>query len=273
MHVIMAGNPGVGKSAILNSLVGSCEFTSGISLGSGRTRVLKTVSRNGVKYSDTPGLADTEMRERAAGEISKAFESGGKIKLIFVVLTVAGRVRTDDLATINIVLKAIEDVGIDTKQKYSIIVNMCGSRLLQMLQDKDNRAKIEIPFEVGRKVSHIGYMPLVSDAQEAENYMLSNDITDKYMSFVNDAPVFKLKSNSGLTVRAEGYKETADSLAKQLEDLYRTLEEVKEKRKDPRFWVKVALKMYDSESDIRVILDLFNEMDNKAPFIMRLKKL
>lgn len=36
MHIIVLGNPGVGKSTILNSLIGKVVFSSGVSVGTGR---------------------------------------------------------------------------------------------------------------------------------------------------------------------------------------------------------------------------------------------
>lgn len=268
MHVVVAGNPGVGKSAILNSLIGSVKFSSGLSYGSGKTKVLHTVRKGGTKYSDTPGLGDTKMRERAADEISKAFQAGGEFKLIFVVLTDAGRVRPADQATIKIILQAIEEVGVDTTFKYSIIVNKCGPKMLEGLEKKENRAKIEIPFQVGRKLKHIGYMPLVPDAIEAEDYLLSSNVSNEYVSFVNHAPVFKLKSNNGLRVKADVYRETAESLAQQLEELYETLQEVQKKKKDPRFWLKLAISMSAREKGV---LELFDEIGSRAPIILSLK--
>ncbi|KAI0557687.1 50S ribosome-binding GTPase [Gracilaria domingensis] len=54
-HVIVAGNPGSGKSSILNCIIGDLVFESGISLGSGLTTALHTKEISGVLYSDTPG--------------------------------------------------------------------------------------------------------------------------------------------------------------------------------------------------------------------------
>ena len=54
-NILMVGNPGVGTSTILNSLVRTIKFASGITAGTGLTEVLQVVDHNGTKYMDTPG--------------------------------------------------------------------------------------------------------------------------------------------------------------------------------------------------------------------------
>lgn len=40
-HILFVGNPGTGKSTLLNSLVGSAVFKSGVSFGGGLTSYLQ----------------------------------------------------------------------------------------------------------------------------------------------------------------------------------------------------------------------------------------
>lgn len=50
-HVVFVGNPGVGKSTLLNSLVGSAVFKSGLSTGSGLTQSFQWhEDKLGVRY-------------------------------------------------------------------------------------------------------------------------------------------------------------------------------------------------------------------------------
>jgi len=120
----LIGNPGVGKSVILNGLVGSVVFASGLSYGRGLTSCLqKHTVRGGNTYCDTPGLSDTMMRERAAEEIGRALRQGGVFKIIFVMTLEAGRVRPDDNATRKLVLEAAPEIGF----RYSILINKVSS--------------------------------------------------------------------------------------------------------------------------------------------------
>ena len=54
--IIAVGNPGVGKSCILNSLAGEKLFESGLSIGTGKTYELDIKrSKTGHQFIDTPG--------------------------------------------------------------------------------------------------------------------------------------------------------------------------------------------------------------------------
>merc|ERR1712107_927651 len=100
-NLVMVGNPGTGKSTLLNGLIGKYEFKSGVSFGKGLTSRLDKHEHNNVVYMDTPGLADTEMREEAATAIHEAMMQGGNYKIIFVVNLEAGRVSPEDVTTMS----------------------------------------------------------------------------------------------------------------------------------------------------------------------------
>lgn len=64
-------HPGTGKSTILNGLVDSPKFNSGMSITTGLTETLQRCDLDGISYFDTPGLNDVDKRKQAGAEIDK----------------------------------------------------------------------------------------------------------------------------------------------------------------------------------------------------------
>ena len=134
-HVIFAGNPGTGKSSMLNSIVGRAEFRSGYSVGRGMTALLQKVLHNNTIYADTPGLADIERKEQAAAEIKQILLEARKLTLIFVVTLEAGRVRPSDLLTIQVILKSM--VNTVTKNRFGIVINKVSANAVKHINPEN----------------------------------------------------------------------------------------------------------------------------------------
>jgi GTP-binding protein EngB required for normal cell division len=111
----MFGNPGVGKSTLLNALMDQedgadhTRFKSGVSVdGSGITREAQEVVIGDQIFIDTPGLADPYAREQAGAQITAALKKNAKYKMCFVLTLQSGRIVAQDMTTLCAVLKAIE---------------------------------------------------------------------------------------------------------------------------------------------------------------------
>lgn len=127
MSIIGIGNPGVGKSTILNAIAGECLFQTGISWGPGLTYELDIKERDGRTFIDTPGLADHSRRKVASEAISMALKKGGPYKILFITSTSSGRVIEEDVVTMKLILDAAPEIG----RNFGIIVNMCSCRITE----------------------------------------------------------------------------------------------------------------------------------------------
>eukprot|EP00111_Clytia_hemisphaerica_P014905 TCONS_00043884-protein len=142
-YVLFAGNPGSGKSTILNCLMTSRSpdplhesqrFKSGVAIASGMTYQLDKKEVCGVTYMDTPGLDDVNKRKQAAEAITKALRENGKYQVIFVVTLEAGRVKPADVATIQLILESAKEIT-----HYGVIFNKLSKPVMKKLTAKDGK--------------------------------------------------------------------------------------------------------------------------------------
>jgi GTP-binding protein EngB required for normal cell division len=213
---LLLGNPGTGKSTLVNCLVGQHVFNSGVSWGGGLTQEYQKHVVGDVAYMDTPGLADASIMEKAAEAINTALKQGGTYKLFFMVRLQAGRVVADDLVTVERVLDAISLPNIP----FSILVNNLPKRQYEAMTrfgpeyDKVaaliNRGKHQTPF--------IFFIPKFPQLDEVDNAIMK--LPDPVIEFLETrAPSVTIPQASVSHVNTDDFAENAKELKTELERL------------------------------------------------------
>ena len=187
--IVVIGNPGAGKSTILNGLAGEVLFESGVSIGDGMTYQLDERENARGTFFDTPGLADNTLREAAGKAISTALRKGGNFKILFFVMTEAGRVVRQDITTLRLVLDAVPEI----RNQYGIVINKLPKNVLKKLKLPGNAGNFltklftGIPDDRRCAQSNITYLPHSSDLDAEDNMLIDLDemITHNGESFTD----------------------------------------------------------------------------------------
>ena len=176
--IIVIGNPGAGKSTILNGLAGEVLFKSGISIGDGLTYQLDERENARGTFFDTPGLADNTHREAAGKAISTALRKGGNFKILFFVMTESGRIVRQDVTTLRLVLDAAPEI----ENHYGIVINKLPKNVAKALQNPEKggvfltKLFAGIPDHQRCAQSNITYLPFHSELDAEDNKLI--DLSD-----------------------------------------------------------------------------------------------
>lgn len=196
--VVVCGNPGVGKSTILSTLLSRSAFPSGTSLGRGFTSRFRVqpVHISGVTYNlvDTPGLEDVGGRANAAHQISAALAGPSILHLVFVVTLESGRVRPPDVATVSAVLTALREQSVPVSNCFSLIFNKLeASTYEHLLRDNRNLSSYLEPFRKVAKISVENTLALTIEYESmgADNSILSSDARNRLHTFISRSPTIK----------------------------------------------------------------------------------
>jgi hypothetical protein len=223
--ILFCGNPGVGKSSLCNSIFQKKAFESGISLGTGLTREKQEYIYENRKYIDTPGLSDINLRKQAAEEIEKALKENNNYKIIFVATLEAGRIKSDDLVTINTVCKAIK-----VPFEYGIIFNKVTNPVIKKINEtglvsylsslhKQPLSTIVIKFE--------------GEMHDADNEYLSSgsENREKLVSFITSLKANMILANNVQHIDVGAYEALVIKMETKLAEALKKAEEEREKHK------------------------------------------
>lgn len=220
MNTVCVGNPGAGKSTILNSMLGFYQFKSGVSFGEGLTYEMDKFISGNQTFMDTPGLADIDMRKRAGEAIESALKQSGKYRIVFVVTLEGGRVTPMDAQTIATVLTACPSIG----DKYAIIINKVEPDAVEALKKPENLEKVTAKLfhalgECSKKTIWVHVNPHDGDLFGKNNVV--KGVSDGLKVFLDNMPRVDIPPEKVRKIDTEGYDKKAELLEKMINTLER----------------------------------------------------
>ena len=259
--IIAVGNPGAGKSTILNSLAEEVLFKSGVSVGKGMTYKLDQAENKNGHFLDTPGLADEELRKKAGEAISEGLRKGGSYKVVFFVTQESGRVNHQDATTLKLVLEAAPDI----QNEYGIIVNKVSKGALKTFKEESlkfdflNTLFAGIPEERRCVYSNVRFFGRISNLEDEKDTLISpNELKDdsdlSLNDFVHDwIPTVAISDTNVADIDIELFDETT----KKMESMAQQLQEKDEQWKEERRQLE-AQRIKENEETRRMVMELEN---------------
>merc|ERR1712080_779905 len=115
------------------------------------------------------GIADIKMNKEACKEIKKALQLGGTYRLVFVCLLVAGRVRLDDVVTINSVTDAIDSKDFT----FTLIINKLRMKSMKRIIANSNSFGCFMA-KLKKKPQDILFVEMDDNADDEDNFLMKN---------------------------------------------------------------------------------------------------
>lgn len=254
-YFMFIGNPGVGKSAIINSLIGKVVAQSGISPGAGLTKFFSSYAHNGKQYFDTPGLADIELREKAAVEIESALKKDGNYRLFFVITLEALRVKPEDITTINTVMAAIKTPD----KKFNVIINKVNKKEKASLStDAKALAAVYAAINSGEhKTNSIWYIDRDRDLEDGDKEFISMDANLNDFVF-NKSLAINIAKENVVKIEIDEFEQIKAQFAATVSVLQAQIAEGNKKHDD-------LIKMVESvQKSLAAVSDELKEAEKKA---------
>jgi hypothetical protein len=257
---LFLGNPGVGKSTLLNCLAGRAVFPSGVSYGGGLTMDMQTCAdyQRAVVYTDTPGLADRTAERKAADAITRALRSSGpRVKLCFVVHLQYGRVVSQDLATIERVLDSIQVPNVP----FGIVINGVDATVCRTLAaDAGAFKRLVALLNSGKYTTpHVLVIPEIEALVDQDDCVVELPLGVR--STLEQFPSTNLPVESVVAINVDDFSGAVNRIARSVSALekdeqllYGAQQQLERKR--PDFWTIAGVAMSVIGTIVKLAIDL-----------------
>jgi GTP-binding protein EngB required for normal cell division len=212
--IVFLGNPGTGKSSLLNSIFQKPIFRSGTNAGTGLTRRIECQSYEDKLYVDTPGLDDIDLKYQAASEIEKALKHSNNYKIVFVATLESGRIKPADLVTINTVCEAIK-----TNFEYGLIINKATEASIKKVNEAGGIAGF-LKGKVNKQPLDILIINFDGSIHDEEDCYFSKESPnrEKLVSFINQLTAKKIVSEEVAKLDVRDYEEKIKEMEKKYQE-------------------------------------------------------
>jgi GTPase len=151
VHLAVLGRPNVGKSTLLNRLLGTERFVASALPGTTRDAVDEELEHNGRRYvlTDTAGL----RKKRQVVDKVEVFSAQRALRAV-------------EAADVVVVLTDATDMGVDQDARIAAQAEERGRAVIlcvnkwDLVQDKEQEAE-RLREEAARHLQHVGYAPLL----------------------------------------------------------------------------------------------------------------
>ncbi|OWZ24264.1 hypothetical protein PHMEG_000743 [Phytophthora megakarya] len=208
---LFLGNPGTGKSTLINCLVGKQAFRSGVSWGGGLTQEYQRIQHNDIAYMDTPGLADQTIITKAAEAITTALRQHGVYKLFFMVRINNGRVVSEDITTIERVLDSIDFHG--NRALYSVVINNISKKQFEKLKNRGYEFEQVTSVINSRKYPATAFclIPKIDELDEESGKVVQLPHEIRYF-IENEAPTIRIEANNVKDINLQDFEQQTQQI-------------------------------------------------------------
>ncbi|KNE68687.1 hypothetical protein AMAG_12857 [Allomyces macrogynus ATCC 38327] len=195
--IVLVGNPGAGKSSLLNALAGRIIFENGVSPGQGLTQSWKMHDLgNGTFIYDTPGILDAASAESTTSEVIKGLMDAAQRPTRVVVVAAVGDyphlVKSDDIKMFRVLGSMLDRVFANAQ--IGIVFNKATSKTMAMIKADPALYLGELGNGQIADDTPICILPEIAHARDAELALLPVDVRDQLFMFFNKVPLLVPKT-------------------------------------------------------------------------------